>query len=719
MNVNFNRQNLKILAIMRNVLLFSAMILLTFSSCNQKKSDMPDKNNPLLSEFKTPHEVPDFEAIKEAHWLPAYKYAIEVHNKEIAEIINNPEPSDFKNTIEALDRSGALLDKIGNIFDNLNSANTNDQMQAIAKEKAPLISGHNDDIRLNPDLFLRIKNVYDQKESLDLNPEQKMLLEKTYKEFVRGGANLEAEDQIRLREINKELSVLTLSFGENVLKDINDFKLVIESKEDLSGLPEPIIKSAEEAAREAGMEGKWVFGVQKPSMIPFLQYSDKRDLREKLFKAYINLGNNNNQNNNKEIISKIVTLRLEKAKLLGYDNHAQFILAENMAKTPDAVLDFLQKLWDPAIIVAQKEAGELQKFIAKEGNNFKLEPWDWWYYAEKLRKEKYDLDDELLRPYFKLDNVVKGVFDVTNKLYGLTFTEKFDIPKYQEDVRVFEVNEADGTFVGVLYMDFFPRSSKKSGAWMNSFRKQKIINGTNINPVISTVFNFTKPSGDKPALLNLEEVSTLFHEFGHSLHGLLSKCTYNKLSGTAVPRDFVELPSQIMENWALHPEVMRFYAKHYETGESMPDELIEKIKKSSLFNQGFVTVEYLAASFLDMYWHTLQEPFTGDVNKFEEDALNNLGLIPQIVVRYRSTYFNHIFSGGYSSGYYSYIWAEVLDADAFEAFVETSLFNKEVATAFRKNILEKGGTEDPMTLYIRFRGKEPSIEPLLKKRGLI
>jgi peptidyl-dipeptidase Dcp len=695
------------------------MILLTLSSCNQKKSDMPDKNNPLLSEFKTPYEVPDFEAIKEAHWLPAYKYAIEVHNKEIAEIINNPAPADFKNTIEALDRSGALLDQIGNIFDNLNSANTNDQMQAIAKEKAPLISGHNDDIRLNPDLFLRIKNVYDKKESLGLNPEQKMLLEKTYKEFVRGGANLESGAQTRLREINKELSVLTLSFGENVLKDINDFKMVVENKEDLSGLPEPVIKSAEEAAKEAGMEGKWVFTVQKPSMIPFLQYSDKRDLREKLFKAYINLGNNNNQNDNKEIISKIVTLRLEKAKLLGYKNHAEFVLEENMAKTPEAVFSFLQKLWDPAIKVAQNEAVELQKLISKEGNNFKLEPWDWWYYAEKLRKEKYDLDDELLRPYFKLDNVVNGVFDVCNKLYGLTFTERFDIPKYQEDVRVFEVKEADGTFIGVLYMDFFPRSSKRAGAWMNSFRKQKIINGTNITPVISTVFNFTKPSGDKPALLNSEEVTTLFHEFGHALHGLLSKCTYNKLSGTAVPRDFVELPSQIMENWALHPQVMRSYAKHYETGEPIPDELIEKIKKSGLFNQGFETVEYLAASFLDIYWHTLQAPFTGDVNNFEQDALNNLGLIPQIVVRYRSTYFNHIFSGGYSSGYYSYIWAEVLDADAFEAFVETSLFNKEVATAFRKNILEKGGTEDPMTLYVRFRGKEPSIEPLLKKRGLI
>ncbi len=503
------------------------------------------------------------------------------------------------------------------------------------------------------------------------------------------------------------------------MKETNDFKLIIDNSQDLSGLPEPVIRSAEEAAKEAGMEGKWVFTVHKPSMIPFLQYSDKRDLREKIFKAYINLGNNNNEQDNKDIISKIVTLRLEKAKMIGYKNHASFVLEENMAKTPEKVFSFLQELWDPAIIVAQNEANELQKFITKEGDIFKLQPWDWWYYSEKLRKEKYDLDDELLRPYFKLDNALNGVFDVSNKLYGLKFTERFDIPKYQDDVRVFEVQESDGNHVGILYVDFFPRSSKRSGAWMNSFRKQEIVDGENITPVISTVFNFSKPSGDKPALLNSEEVSTLFHEFGHALHGLLSKCTYHKLSGTAVPRDFVELPSQIMENWAMHPEVMKSYALHYQTGEPIPDNLINKIKESVLFNQGFSTVEYLAASFLDMNWHTLEEPVTDDVNNFEKNALDNIDLIPEIVVRYRSTYFNHIFSGGYSSGYYSYIWAEVLDADAFEAFVETSLFDQEVATAFRENILEKGGTEDPMILYLRFRGKEPSKESLLKKRGLL
>jgi peptidyl-dipeptidase Dcp len=417
------------------------MILLTFSACKQKKSDMPDPNNPFFSDFKTPYEVPDFDAIKEEHYMPAYRYAIEVHNDEISVIINNAEPPDFFNTIEALDKSGALLTKIENVFGNLNSAHTNDLLQSIAKEKAPLISEHYDDIRLNPNLFSRIKEVYDKSASLDLNDEQKMLLEKTYKDFVRGGVNLDPDDQSRLREINKELSVLTLKFGENVLKEINDFKLVIENSQDLSGLPEPVIRSAIELAKEAGMEGKWIFTVQKPSMIPFLQYSDKRDLREKIFKAYINLGNNDTEQDNKDIISRIVNLRLEKAKMLGYTNHSSFVLAENMAKKPEEVLDFLKKLWDPAIMVAQNEANELQKFIAREDGTFKLEPWDWWYYSEKLRKEKYDLDDELLRPYFKLNNVLNGVFDVCNKLYGLKFTERFDIPKYQDDVRVFEVQE--------------------------------------------------------------------------------------------------------------------------------------------------------------------------------------------------------------------------------------------------------------------------------------
>lgn len=703
---------------MRKYFLLSFFVLLAFSSCKQKPEEMYDQTNPFFNAFNTPFEVPDFNTIREEHYLPAYQYAIDVQNKEIAEIITNPEPPDFANTLEALDRSGAMIRKINNIFNNLNSSVTSDQLQAIAKEKAPLLSGHKDDIQLNPELFSRIKKVYGIKESLGLTAEQNMLLEETYKDFIRGGANLSPEDQTRLREINKELSVLTISFGENVLAETNDFKLIIEKEEDLSGLPESVIKNAEEAAKEAGLDGKWVFKVQKPSMIPFLQYSDKRELREKLFKAYINLSNNGNEHDNKDNVARIVSLRVEKAKLLGYEDHASFVLEENMAKNPEGVYNLLQKLWNPAIIVAQKEVKELQQYIDKEGSGFKLQPWDWWYYAEKVRKEKYDLDDAELLPYFKLDNVLNGVFNVCNHLYGLQITERTDIPKYHEDVRVFEVLESDGTHIGILYMDFFPRSSKRAGAWMNSFRKQEIIDDKNITPVVSTVFNFSKPSGDKPALLNFDEVSTLFHEFGHALHGLLSKCTYYKLSGTATPRDFVELPSQIMENWALEPAVMKTYALHYETGEPISEELINKIEKSSLFNQGFVTIEYLAASFLDMDWHTLDNPFSGDVNQFEKESLDDIDLIPDIVVRYRSTYFNHIFSGGYSAGYYSYIWAEVLDSDAFEAFRETSLFDPATAKAFRENILEKGGTEDPMTLYVRFRGKEPSIEPLLKKRGL-
>ena len=703
---------------MKKYFLLSLIILLWLSNCKQKTREMYDPNNPFFNAFNTPFEVPDFNSIKEEHYMPAYKYAIDVHNKEIEEIINNPELPDFVNTVEALDRSGAMIRKINHVFNNLNSSITNDQLQVIAKEKAPLLSGHRDDIQLNPELFSRIKTVYERRESLELTAEQNMLLEETYKDFIRGGANLDPEDQLKLREINKKLSVLTISFGENVLSETNHFKLITENEDDLSGLPQSVIMNAEEAAKDAGLEGKWVFTVHKPSMLPFLKYSDKRELREQLFKAYINLANNDNELDNKDNIVQIVSLRFEKATLLGYEDHASYVLEENMAKNPESVYDLLRKLWNPAIVIAQKEVKELQQFIEKEGSSFKLQPWDWWYYAEKVRKEKYDLDDSELLPYFKLDNVLNGVFDVCNRLYGLEITERMDIPKYHDDIRTFEVLESDGTHIGILYMDFFPRSSKKSGAWMNSFRKQEIINGKMITPVVSTVFNFSKPSGNKPALLNFDEVSTLFHEFGHALHGLLSKCTYYRLSGTATPRDFVELPSQIMENWALQPEVMKTYALHYETGEPIHDELIKKIVKSSHFNQGFATVEYLAASFLDMDWHTLDSPFTGDVNHFEKESLDHIGLITEIVVRYRSTYFNHIFSGGYSAGYYSYIWAEVLDSDAFEAFKETSLFDPATAKAFRENILEKGGTEDPMALYVKFRGKEPSIEPLLKKRGL-
>ena len=697
---------------MKKNLLWSGLIGLLILACSNFGG------NPFFSEWETPFGTPPFSKIKEKHYLPAFKKGIEQQQEEINAIANNSEPPTFENTIEAMEKSGDLLTKVTNVFYNLTSANTNDKLQAIAKEVAPMLSKHQDDILLNETLFQRVKAIYDQRDQLELTEEQKTLLEKYYKMFVRNGANLDEEKKAELREINKQLSLLTLKFGENVLKEDNNFELVIDNKEDLSGLPEAVIHSAAEAANARGYEGKWVFTLHKPSMIPFLQYSDKRELREKIFKAYINRGNNNDEYDNKEILSKIASLRVKRANLLGYKTHAHYVLEENMAKAPENVYDLLNKLWQPALKRAKEEAKALQDLIYREGHDFDLQPWDWWYYAEKLRKEKYELDEEMLRPYFKLENVIQGVFDVANRLYGITFTERTDVPTYHPDVKVFEVKEADGSHIGILYTDYFPRASKRGGAWMNAYRKQRRIGGKEVTPIICNVGNFSKPTAEKPALLSFEEVNTLFHEFGHALHGLLSNCTYPSLSGTDVPRDFVELPSQIMENWASEPEVLKMYARHYETGDPIPDELIDKIKKSSKFNQGFATVEYLAASFLDMDWHTLTDTTRQDALEFENKSLARIGLIPQIVVRYRSPYFRHIFSGGYSSGYYSYIWAEVLDADAFQAFKETNIFDKETAHKFRKYILSAGGTADPMVLYKRFRGREPSIEPLLEKRGL-
>ena len=706
-------------------ILILAFILLTGSCSNQKDQQMEQPEaataaeNPFFSDFETPFGTPPFDKIKEEHFLPAFKEGIERQRKEIAAITSNEEAPTFENTIEALEYSGELLTKVSNVFDNLDSANTNETMQAIAKETAPMLSQLRDDINLNEDLFSRIKAVYETKDQLALSPEQNMLQEKIYQDFVRGGANLSPEDKETFRKINQELALLSLQFGENVLKETNAFELVIENEEDLSGLPDDVISAAAEAAKERGHLGKWVFTLHKPSMIPFLQYSKKRDLREKIFKAYINRGNNNNEYDNKAILSKMAALRVKRAQLLGYDTHAHFVLEQNMAQVPENVYDLLSRLWDPAVKMAKMEAKDLQKLIKNEGQDFKLEPWDWWYYAEQLKKAKYDLDDEIIRPYFKLENVRDGVFYVANQLFGLQFIERTDIPKYHPDVTVFEVQEADGAHVGILYTDYFPRASKRGGAWMNSFRKQYHKNGKMITPIICNVGNFTKPTGDKPSLLTFEEAATMFHEFGHALHGLLSDCTYRRLSGTAVPRDFVELPSQIMENWALHPEVIKIYAKHYQTGEPIPQELLDKINNARLFNLGFATVEYLAASFLDMDWHTLEEPVEKDPIEFEDQSMEKIGLIPEIVVRYRSPYFSHIFSGGYSAGYYSYIWAEVLDADAFEAFKQKGLFDQETAQALRKHIYSAGGTDEPMELYKKFRGHEPKVEPLLRRKGFI
>ncbi len=540
---------------------------------------------------------------------------------------------------------------------------------------------------------------------------------KTYKDFVRGGANLDKAGKAQLREINKELSLLSLQFGENILKENNRFELVIDNEADLAGLPESVRSGAAETAKERNHEGKWVFTLHKPSLIPFLQYSQQRNLREIMFKGYIERGDHNDELDNKAILAKMAALRVKRANLLGYPTHAAYILDENMAGTPDKVYGLLEKLWQPALKRAQGELAEMQAIADREGASFKLQPWDWWYYAEKLRQEKYALDEEMLRPYFQMENVRAGVFDLAHKLWGLQF-EPVDIPTYHPDVEAYAVKEADGSLVGILYTDYFPRASKRGGAWMNSYRKEVYQDGKRVVPVICNVGNFSKPIGDKPALLSYEEVSTLFHEFGHALHGLLSDCRYHRLSGTSVPRDFVELPSQIMENWASEPEVLRTFARHYQTGKVIPDELLDKIEKAKYFNQGFETVEYLAASFLDMDWHTLTKPVEQDPEVFENKAMARIHLMPEIVSRYRSWYFQHIFSGGYSSGYYSYIWAAVLDADAFEAFKENGIYDKKTAAAFRRNILSAGGSDDPMELYKRFRGAEPSIEPLLERRGL-
>lgn len=696
----------------------SASVILTIIfSLNVNSQDL-NMNNPFFKQWNTPFQTPPFDEIKIEHYLPAFEEGIKLHKAEVDAIINNLDEPTFENTIEALEKSGKLLTNVSSVFYNLNSANTNDEMQHIAKTIAPMLTKHRDDINLNERLFERVKSIYNKKDKLNLSAEQLKVLNDYYSDFIRGGANLTEEQKEKFRKINEELSLLSVKFGENVLKETNAVALVIDNKEDLAGLPEGVIQSAFELGKIKGYEGKWVFTLQKPSFIPFLQYSEKRNLRGKIFKAYINRGNNNNEFDNKKILSRIATLRVQRANLLGYETHADFILEKNMAKNPETVYKFLNELWPAALKRAKMEIEDMQKIIYREGNNFQLEAWDWWYYSEKVKKEKYDLDEEMLRPYFKLENVLQGVFDVASKLYDIQFIERNDIPTYHPDVKAIEVKESDGKHIAILFTDYFPRDSKRSGAWMNSFRKQSNINNEFVTPVISNVGNFSKPTAEKPSLLSLDEVNTLFHEFGHALHGMLSKSTYPSVSGTSVPRDFVELPSQIMENWALHPQVLNIYAKHYQTNMPMPDSLIQKIENSRLFNQGFTTVEYLAAAFLDMDWHTLTTADEKDVVTFERESLNKIGLLPEIEARYQSTNFQHIFSGGYSAGYYSYIWAAVLDADAFEAFKENGIFDKATADSFRKNILEKGGSQEPMALYINFRGREPKVDALLKRRGL-
>lgn len=673
--------------------------------------------NPFFSEYDTPFGVPPFDLIKNEHFVPAYKAGFDEQLDEIDAIVNNPEAPTFENTVEAYVFSGELLRKADGVFPKLRSAETSDEIDSIARILVPMQAAHNSSIMLNEGLFGRIKSVYDNQGTMDLDPEQKMLLEKIYKRFVRGGANLDEAGKERISEIDEKLSSITLEFGNNLLAETNNYKLVIENEEDLAGLPVSVRSAASDAAKAAGLEGSWVFTLHKPSWIPFLQYAENRALREEIYKAMYMRSNTGNEFDNNELIKEIVKLRLERANLLGFENHADYILEERMAQEPEAVYDFLLQVWDPALNKAKEEARMMQEMIDNEGGDFQLASWDWWYYAEKIRQERYQLDEEEVRAYFSLEAVTEGLFDVVNKLYGITLEPRDDLPVYHEEVLPYEVKEADGSHLGVLYMDFHPRPGKRSGAWSTGIRSAHMKDGKWITPVGMIVMNFTRPTGDKPALLGFDEVLTYFHEFGHALHSLFKKSHY---LGIGVAWDFVELPSQIMENWAAHPDVLRTYAKHYETGVLIPDELVSKLEDASKFNQGFVTVEYIAASILDMDYHTLENLSGLDIDEFENASMQKIGLIDAIIPRYKSNYFQHIFSSvtGYSSGYYSYLWSEILDKDAFNAFLETSLFDRERATSFRENILEKGGSMDEMEMYVNFRGAEPTIEPLLKGRGL-
>lgn len=700
---------------MKHMLLATCAVAL-LSGCGSQGKQADTGGNPFLSEYATPFQVPPFDLIQTEHYKPAFLQGMEEQQKEVEAIVNNPEPATFENTIAALDRSGALLRKVSPVFYGLKSANTNDELDALSRELSPLMSKHNDDINLNPRLFARVKAVYENPGELD--KEQKRLLEETYKDFVRGGANLDAESQAKLRELNSEISMLQLTFGQNMLKETNAFQLVIDKKEDLAGLPENLIATAAEAAQEAGMEGKWLFTLHNPSVMPFLQYADNRDLRERIFKGYINRGNNGNENDNKEVVRKLLKARLEKAKLMGYDNYASFALEERMAKTPEAVYDLLEQIWTPTLAKAKEELADIQAEIKKDGKDFTAEGWDWRYYADRAKKAKFNQDENQIRPYLKLENVRDGVFYVANKLYGISFTQLENIPLPHPDAQAFECKDKDGSHLGVLYMDFFPRASKRGGAWCGIYRSQTYEEGKKVAPVVTIVCNFTKPAAGQPALLSADEANTLFHEFGHALHNLFKDVHYYGVAG--VPRDFVELPSQIDEHWAFEPDVLKVYAKHYQTGEVMPAELVEKMDKSGKYGQGFITAEYLAASLLDMDFHVLTEiPDTLDVMRFEAETLGKRGLLKQIPSRYRTTYFNHTMGGGYTAGYYSYIWAEVLDCDAYEAYQETGdIFNQEVANKFRNYILTPGGIDDAMDMYVNFRGKKPGIEPLLKNRGL-
>jgi peptidyl-dipeptidase Dcp len=670
-------------------------------------------NNPFFTEYNTPFGVPPFDKIQNKHYMPAFEKGMEEGREELLKIVGNKEEPTFENTIVPYSDMGELLNRVGYVFYGLSSANTNDSIQKIEMEISPRLSQYSDEITLNPDLFSRVKSVYDNQAKYNLNDEQKYLLENLYKGFVRNGALLSPEDQTTLKDMNQQLSLQAVKFSQNVLAETNKFRLVIDNEEDLKGLPESVINGAAAMAKSTGAEGKWVFTTQKPSMLPFLTYSQKPALRKQLYDAYLTRGNHNDSLDNKKILQDIVTLRAKRAKLLGYETHADLNLENRMAKTPENVYDLLNQLWEPALRVAGEEVSQMQKIASREGAG-KIQPSDWWHYAEKLRMQKYNLDDNELRPYFKLENVREGAFEVANKLYGITFTPVENIPVPHPDAMAFEVKEADGRHLAILYMDFYTRESKRQGAWCGGYRDHRWKDGKEIAPVVTVVCNFNNPNGNTPSLLSLDDVTTLFHEFGHAIQGIFSANTYN-MGYTA--RDIVELPSQIMEHWAVEPEVLKLYAKHYETGETIPESLVKKIQSSKYFNTGFDNVEILAASMLDMAYYTLKDPVNIEVEQFEKDYMNQIGLIKEIEPRYRSTYFLHIIDG-YDAGYYVYTWAAVLDNDAFEAFRENGIFDQATADSFRQNVLAPMGIVDAKQSYINFRGRDAVIEPLLKNRGL-
>ncbi len=679
-------------------------------SCHNQNS------NPFFNTWNTSFEVPPFDQIETSHYMPALLAGIEKEQAEIDGIVANTSAPTFANTIEAYEASGRFLERVELVMENLSGTDATDELDQVESKYNQLKSKHRDDIILNENLFSRIKQVYNSADRNKLTTEQNTLLDKIYQDFVRNGANLSQKDKDNLRQINQELSLAMLEFGQACRRETNTWKMILNDETELAGLPERVKTAAAELAKQNDLNGKWVFTLDKPSLLPFLQYSKHRDLRKKMFDGYINRGNNNDEFDNKERLVTIVNLRIERARLLGYNSHAEYALERSMAKTIDSVDVFLKQLWEPAMKRARTEADDLQAQIDREGDGINLQPWDWWYYAEKLRQEKYDLDENQIRPYFPIEKVINGAYMVANHLYGITVTERHDLPVYHPDVQAWEVKEADGKHIGIFFTDYHPRKGKQVGAWSSSFRPQSNREGNWITPVVVNVCNFSPPTGEKPALLSFEEVETLFHEFGHALHSLLRTRTY---TDQLMPRDFVELPSQILENWAAEPEVLKMYAHHYQTGEPIPDELIEKLQKAALFNQGFISTEYLAASILDMDWHTLTADTAVDPIEYEKAVFERIGLLPEIVTRYHSTYFNHAFSWSYSAGYYSYIWAAVLDSDAFQAFKDSGdLFDQELAAKFRKYVLGLSGTEDAMEIYRQFRGQDPSIEPLLVKRGL-